>query len=71
MFRLFENKVLTKILGAKRDQITGEWKKVHNTELHALYSLPNIIIVCLASKENLPVFIFKQLVRDQAEGESK
>ena len=41
--RAFENKVLRKILGAKRDEITGEWRKLHNAQLHALYSLPNII----------------------------
>ena len=36
--RVFENKVLRKIFGAKRDEITGEWRKLHNAELHALYS---------------------------------
>ncbi|KAJ4437486.1 hypothetical protein ANN_17630 [Periplaneta americana] len=41
--RVFENKVLRKIFGAKRDEVTGEWRKLHNTELHALYSSPNII----------------------------
>ena len=41
--RVFENKVLRKIFGTKRDEITGEWKKLHNAELHILYSLPNII----------------------------
>ena len=41
--RVFENKVLSKIFGAKRDEITGEWRKLHNAELHALYSSPNII----------------------------
>ncbi|KAJ4431656.1 hypothetical protein ANN_20255 [Periplaneta americana] len=41
--RVFENKVLRKIFGAKRDEATGEWRKLHNTELHALYSSPNII----------------------------
>ncbi|KAJ4432447.1 hypothetical protein ANN_21066, partial [Periplaneta americana] len=35
--------VLRKIFGAKRDEATGEWRKLHNTELHALYSSPNII----------------------------
>ena len=40
---MFENKVLRKIFGAKRDEITGEWGKLHNAELHVLYSLPNII----------------------------
>ena len=39
----FENKVLRKTFGAKRDEITGEWKKFHNAVLHALYSSPNII----------------------------
>ena len=37
-FRVFENKVLRKIFGAKRDEITGEWRKLHNAELHALYT---------------------------------
>ena len=32
-----------KIFGAKKDDITGEWRKLHNAELHALYSSPNII----------------------------
>ena len=38
-----ENKLLVKIFGAKRDEITGEWRKLHNAELHALYSSPIII----------------------------
>ncbi|KAJ4446673.1 hypothetical protein ANN_13370 [Periplaneta americana] len=42
--RVFENKVLRKIFGAKRDEVTGEWRKLHNTELHALYSSPDIIM---------------------------
>ena len=41
--RIFENKVLGKIFGAKRDEITGEWRKLYSAELHALYSSPNII----------------------------
>ncbi|KAJ4437004.1 hypothetical protein ANN_17136 [Periplaneta americana] len=41
--RVFENKVLRKIFGAKRDEVTGEWRKLHKTELHALYSSPDII----------------------------
>ena len=40
---MFENKVLRTISGAKEDEITGEWRKLHNVELHALYSSPNII----------------------------
>ena len=41
--RVFKNKVLRKIFGAKRDKIAEEWRKLHNAELHALYSLSNII----------------------------
>ena len=40
---MLENRVLKKISGAKRGGITGEWGKLHNAELHALYSSPNII----------------------------
>ena len=35
---MFENEVLRKIFGAKKEEITGEWRTLHNTELHALYS---------------------------------
>ena len=38
--RVFENKVLRRIFVAKKDEITGEWRKLHNAELHALYSSP-------------------------------
>ena len=37
----FRESVLRKIFGAKRDEITGEWRKLNNAELHGLYSLPN------------------------------
>jgi hypothetical protein len=40
---VFENRVLRKIFGPKRDEVTGEWRKLHNEELHDLYSLPSII----------------------------
>ncbi|KAJ4446531.1 hypothetical protein ANN_13227 [Periplaneta americana] len=39
---VFENKVLRKTFGAKRNEVTGEWRNLHNTELHALYSSPDI-----------------------------
>jgi hypothetical protein len=41
--RVFENKVLRRIFGIKRDEVTGEWRRLHNEELYALYSSPNII----------------------------
>jgi hypothetical protein len=43
--RIFENKVLRRIFGPKRDDVTGELRRLHNKELYALYSSPNIIRV--------------------------
>jgi hypothetical protein len=43
--RLFENRVLRRIFGPKRDEVTGEWRKLHNEELRDLYSSPSIITV--------------------------
>jgi len=43
--RVFENRVLRKVFGPKRDEVTGEWGKLHNKELNDLYSLPNIVRV--------------------------
>jgi hypothetical protein len=40
---VFQNKVLRRIFGPKREKVTGDWKKLHNEELHKLYSSPNII----------------------------
>jgi hypothetical protein len=41
--RVVENRVLRKMFGPKRDEVTGEWRKLHNEEFHNLYSSPNII----------------------------
>ena len=43
--RVFENRVLRKVFGPKRDVVTGEWRKQHDEELNDLYSLPNIVRV--------------------------
>jgi hypothetical protein len=43
--RVFVNRVLRRIFGPKRDEVTGEWRKLHNEELNNLYSLPNIVRV--------------------------
>jgi hypothetical protein len=41
--RVFENRVLKRIFGPKRDEVTGGWRKLHNEELHGLYSSPSIV----------------------------
>jgi hypothetical protein len=41
--RVFENRVLRRIFGPKRNEVTGEWRKLHKKELHDLYSSPSII----------------------------
>jgi hypothetical protein len=42
---VFENRVLRRIFGPKRDEVTGGWRKLQNEELHNLYSSPSIIIM--------------------------
>jgi hypothetical protein len=41
--RVFQNRALRRIFGPKRDGVTGGWRKLHNEELHNLYSSPSII----------------------------
>ena len=43
--RVFENRVLRRIFGPRRDGVTGEWRKLHNEELNDLYCSPNIVRV--------------------------
>jgi hypothetical protein len=62
---VFENRVLRRIFGPKRDEVMGKWEKLHNEELHDLYSLPSIIriikprkmrclrhVACMGEKRN-------------------
>jgi hypothetical protein len=43
--KVFENRVLRRVFGLKREEVTGEWRKLHNEELNDLYSLPSIVWV--------------------------
>ena len=43
--RVFKNMVLRRIFGPRRDEVTEEWRRLHNKELHDLYSSPNIVRV--------------------------
>ena len=43
--RVFENMMLRRIFGTRRDEVTGEWRRLHNEELNDLYSSPNIVRV--------------------------
>jgi hypothetical protein len=42
---VFENRVLTRLFGPKRDEVTGEWRKLHNEDMNDLYTLPNNVRV--------------------------
>jgi hypothetical protein len=47
---VFENRVLRRIFGPKRDEVTGEWRKLHKEELHELYSSPSFIGIMKARR---------------------
>jgi hypothetical protein len=50
---VFENRVLRRIFGPKRDEVSGEWRKLHNELLHNLYSSPSIIIIMKSRRMRL------------------
>jgi hypothetical protein len=47
---VFENRMLRRIFGPKRDEVAGGWRKLHNEELHGLYSSPSIVKVIKARR---------------------
>ena len=47
---MFENRVLRRVFGPKRDEVTGEWRKLHNEELNDLHCSPNIVRVIKSRK---------------------
>jgi hypothetical protein len=47
---VFENRVLRRIFGPKREEVTGGWRKLHNEELHNFYSPPSIIRMIKSSR---------------------
>jgi hypothetical protein len=47
---VFQNRVLRRIFGPKRDEVTGGWRKLRNEELHGLYSSPSIVRVIKARR---------------------
>jgi hypothetical protein len=55
--RVFKNRVLRRIFGTEKDEVTGEWRKLHNVELHDLYCSPNNILVILSRNMRLAGYV--------------
>jgi hypothetical protein len=55
--RVFENRVLRSIFGLKRNEMTGEWRKLHNEKLHNLYSSPNTIRMIKSRRMRLAGYV--------------
>jgi hypothetical protein len=54
---VFENRMLRRIFGLKRDEVTGDWRKLHNEEFHNLYSSPNIIRMIKSRKMGMTAHV--------------
>jgi hypothetical protein len=55
--RVFENRVLREMSGPKQDEVTGNWRRLHNEELNFLYSAPTIIRVIKSRRIRLAVHV--------------
>jgi hypothetical protein len=55
--KVFENRVLRRIFGPKRDEVTGEWRKLHKVELRDLYSSPSIIRITKSMRMRLAGYV--------------
>jgi len=64
--RVFVNRVLRRIFGNKRDEITGEWRKLHNEELNDLYYSPNIICVIKSRRMRWTGYVANMKERNSA-----
>jgi hypothetical protein len=58
---VFENRVLSRIVGLKRDEVTEDWRKLHNEELHNVYSSPNIIRMIKSKRIRRPGHVGRRM----------
>jgi hypothetical protein len=63
---VFGNRVLRRISGSKRDEVTGDWRKLHNEELHNLYSSPSIIRAIKSRRMRLAGLVARMMAKSNA-----